>query len=181
MSRKINFELRPFAADSLKKTRSRWEKQLKNADSLAVMPSEYSRLMDWAEGHMDYVNGEEFAYGIFPIDNDVAVAVAEIIYTRRQRRWLKLLNLTLSPQYDVSLSSENPKLSDLMQIFAAAVVGTVHLTAIHASTVTKLYGRSSGMLSFLKGFAGYLEVQKVDGITATIEGRWLVFTVKRGK
>lgn len=173
------FELRPFSRKSLEETRAKWEKQLKSHQG-EVMPTEYTRLLDWAARNMAYETGETFAYGVFPRGEAAAVAIAEILYTRAQRKWLKFLNLTLSPEYDVGLASDAPDLIAIGHVFAAAISGTVGLTRVHKSRVTKLYGRSGTMLSFLKGLSAHLQANQIEGVEVTVEGRWLVIRVKEG-
>ena len=172
-------KMRAFDADSLKATCMSWERQIeKNQGDL--IPIQYQRVLSWVKDNADYdASRENFAYGIFSDDKKVASAVVDVIYSKSGRKWLKLLDVHLAPEIDLSFSSEKPDMKRIVDIFGAAILGVVRLTERHPTKVTKLYGRSSSLLSFLKRFGAYLNDHgPSDDIGVSIEGRWLVIRVK---
>lgn len=176
----FDYELRRFDATSFPSTKRVWEKQLID-NSGAVFASDYQRILDWAGECVgnDGIQGHSFAYGIFRGNSHHADAIVELVYTKPARKWLKLLNLHLCPSVDLSFHTQDIDIKQLSTIFAAAVVGTVRLTSTaHPTKVTKLYGRSGTLLSFLKGLGAYIENQNIPGLSVSIEGRWLVMNVK---
>lgn len=177
-------ELKKFDAKTLAATKAEWDRQIKK-HSKEVLASEYQRILDWATTHIDYdgVGCHTFAYGIFEKGSDHADAIVELIYLRTAKKWLKLLNLHLCPSADLAFSTEPIDLKTITTIFSVAVTGTVRLTSsVHPTKVVKLYGRSGTLLAFLKGVGAYIaadaDLQKA-GFSVTIEGRWLVFTIRK--
>jgi hypothetical protein len=179
VSKRAPYELHPFTRDTLASTELSWKKQLeKHADEL--LASNYIRILGWAKGHLDYecTNGDSsIAYGIFADGTHHAAAIVEIIYTKRGKKWLKLLDINLSPAFDLSLHSGSFDVTQLSSVFGAAVLGSIKLTATaHPAKVMKLYGRSTSALAFLKGFGIALQQKEgVQGLEVSVEGRWLVF------
>ena len=171
-----NYELKPFDALTMAATRNAWEKELSNREG-EVLPPRYERILDWAEGHIDYAAGriETLAYGIFGRSAHDADAIVELIYTKAGEKWLKLLDLHLSPSVDFAFSTQDVDIIRLNSIFAAGVDGTVRLTStMHPSNVTKVYGRSGTLLSSLKEVGTFAESSPWPGLKVSIEGRWLV-------
>jgi hypothetical protein len=176
----FDYQLKKFDATSFPSTKRTWERQLAD-NSGAIFASDYQRILDWAGTCIDDDgnNGNSFAYGIFKGNSHHADAIVELVYVKPARKWLKLLNLHLCPSVDLSFHTQDIDIKQLSHIFAAAVVGTVRLTSTaHPTKVTKLYGRSGTLLSFLKGLGAYIEGQNIPRISVSIEGRWLVMKVK---
>lgn len=179
----ITHELKAFDAKSLDATAVAWRKELAK-HRVEMMPSLHEGKLAWAASHMNYAaaDGEALAYGIFADGDPHALAIVDIVYTKTGQKWLKMLDLTLSPSLDLAFNAESADFSQIYHVFTAAMVGAVRLTKTrHPAKVTKLYGRSGTLLAFLKGFGAYMK-QKGHGhnlvFTVSIEGRWLVFRQK---
>jgi hypothetical protein len=173
------YRLNQFTADSFAKTKSGWEAQLASNKN-AVFFSEFTMILDYCSKCLDYGghSGNSYAYGIFKDGSEITDAIIELVYQKDGRKWLKLLNLHLCPEVDLSFSTQDVDLTQITAIFSASVVGTVYLTSTdHPTKVTKLYGRSGTLLSFLKGLAGHIQAN-VPEIAVSIDGRWLVMSPK---
>jgi hypothetical protein len=169
------YRLDKFTSASFGKTKASWEAQLA-ANKGAVFKSEYLMILNYCSNCLDYAgnNGNSYTYGIFKGNNDEADALIELVYQKDGRKWLKLLNLHLCPTVDVSFQTQDIDISQVSAIFGAALAGTVYLTSTdHPTKVTKLYGRSGTLLSFLKGIGAYIQAN-VPAISVSVEGRWLV-------
>ena len=173
------YRLDKFSAASFGKTKMAWGAQL-SANKNAVFSSEYMMILDYSSKCLNYQsnNGSSYVYGVFKDNSDEADAVIELVYQKDGRKWLKLLNLHLCPGVDVSFQTQNVDIAQISAIFGAALAGTVYLTSTdHPTNVTKLYGRSGTLLSFLKGIGAYIQAN-VPTISVSIEGRWLVMKSK---
>lgn len=173
-------DVRGFDADSLGETRKAWLGQVgKHSEHLSEI--EFEKTLDWAAAHLDYDNGEEgLAYGIFSKNGKVAHAVIEVVYAKPGTKWLKMLNLTLSPALFLGFVTDGGiDREALTAVYTAAVAGTLKLAGKHPSKTVKLYGRSGSLFTFLQGLAEYLkEHAPVQDVTVAVEGRWLVFRTK---
>lgn len=174
MSAAKEYELLAFDKSSLAATRKIWHSQLeKHSDEL--LASGYLRILEWAESHVDYTceNGNGIAYGIFQTGHHFAAAIVEIAYTKTGKKWLKVLDLSLSPTLDLSFYDDSFNFDVIGGIFAAAILGSIKLTkTAHPAKVTKLYGRSGTALSFFKGFgAAFEKFGGPKGMDVSIEGR----------
>lgn len=175
-------EVRAFDADTLRETRDDWVAQVeKHPTQLSV--TEFEKTLDWAAAHMDYQNGEDgLAYGVFRKNAKSADAIIEVVYTKSGNKWLKMLNLTLCP--DCIAGFIVPGLAidreRLASVYTGAIAGTLKLTGVHPSKTVKLYGRSGSLFSFLQGIADYItKHSKMNGVSVSVDGRWLVFKVKK--
>jgi hypothetical protein len=177
-----DYELRKFDADSLRNTIDGWQAQMK-AKPLSVARPQYDRIFEWVPEHVGYDDAQEenFAYGIFLGTSTCADAIAEVTYTKSGRKWLKLLDLHLSPEIDAAFFEQTIDLHRISALFSEAVIGVVKLTGnAHPSTTVKLFARSGTLLAFFRGLGAYIETQMdYKGPKITIEGRWLV--LKSGK
>lgn len=169
--------LRRFDEDSLKATVAEWQKQLTRMSG-AIFPVAYDQVLSWAAKHMDYAKGENFSYGVFSDGSHAAEGIVDVIYTRTGNKWLKMMNLTLSPEHDVAFSTQSLDFDTLTSLFTAAIVGTFELSLEHKAKVVKLFGRTNVMLAFLTGLAAVmterLKESSAPKLKVSIEGRWLV-------
>lgn len=174
-------DVRRFDAESLEETSKAWLEQVEKYSSY-LSAVDFEKTLDWASAHMDYDDGEDgLAYGIFSKNSKKAAAIIEVVYTQSGRKWLKMLNLTLSPTLIAGFIASNGGVDReaLIAVYTAAVVGTLHLAGSHPSKTVKLYGRSGSLFTFLQGLAAYLkEHSGLQGISVSVDGRWLVFKVK---
>ena len=120
------FHLKQVLWCSLKQTEIGWDKQLKK-HSKELLASEFERILEFAKAHAVYTGnpGASYAYGIFAVGEDEAIAIAELIYQRSAGKWLKLLNLHVCPAVDIAFSSQSVDIRELSHIFGAAILGTV--------------------------------------------------------
>jgi alpha-N-acetylglucosamine transferase len=178
VTKKLEYELRKFTSPTLGDTQKEWDRQIAK-DPDEILRSQYDRIFSWAAGHIDYGNHQldTFAYGLFHDGKHQADAIVEVSYAKAGRKWLKMLDLHLSPELDAAFYDQTVDLSRMSQLFTAAIFGVLHLTdTAHRADTVKLYGRSGTLLSFLKGVATYInDRSKTPGLTVAIEGRWLVF------
>jgi hypothetical protein len=181
MTASTKFRLKPFDANTWARTRAEWARQLSEHEG-EIMASEWERILEWAGRCLNYGNATEatFAYGIFREGAEFAEAIVEIVYQRSAKKWLKLLNLYVCPSIDLTFA-QALDIKTLVPIYAAAVFGTVQLTSTaHPTRVSKLYGRSGTLLTFLSDVCAYIG-QDADlvalGVKVRIEGRWLVFSI----
>lgn len=182
MAEKAKYEFRRFDDRSLSSTEASWKRQLSKHSS-EVIPTEYERKLAWAREHATYGKDEEiFAYGVFRDGGLIASAIVDVVYTKAGRKWLKLLDINLTPDLDLSFNSDKPDLDAIGDVFTAAITGVIALGAVHPAKETKLYGRSGTLLSFLKGLGAHLNGdggKLIRGkIEVLMEGRWLVFRRK---
>jgi len=179
---------REFTATTFDETNKAWREQLeKNAESL--FPNEILRVLDWAATRISYdTKAADCAYGVFLDGEHVASAIVEIVYHRKTAAsmWVKMLDITLSPELDLSITDENQvieAIARLFGVFGAAVVGSYKLTNNKATKVVKLYGRNPPLLAFLKAFGADISKDaRLKNLEVTLDGRWLVFkqsTVKK--
>lgn len=179
----LPYELKPFDDASLKATVAGWKKELSKHQT-ELMPSLHEGKLVWIQTHMNYQepNGDSLAYGIFSHGSSQASAIVDIVYTKTGQKWLKMLDLTLSPSLDLAFNADAFDFHTISGVYAATIVGAIRLTeTAHPSKITKLYGRSGTSLAFFKGFGAYME-QGSHGKNLTLkvsmEGRWLVFRQK---
>lgn len=166
-------EIRQFTTDTLSATQEHWRGQCESSEDFTGI---YQSVFDWAEEHIHYDNSnEEFAYGIFNDGSSPADAIVRVIYSSVGKRWVKMLNMDVSPKLDTSFTTEIPY-DDLASIYTATIIGVVRITQTHPTSVVKLYGRSNILLSFLTGFASYFNeaYSNKENIRVGIKGRWLV-------
>ncbi|MDC6179050.1 hypothetical protein [Ralstonia solanacearum] len=174
------FELRPFSEAWLESTRLAWRAHIDNHEMFDL---EYQRVLDAATNQINYAhppNGHPMAYGVFRSGAADASAIVLIVYTPRpgpSRGWLKMLEVNLSPQYDeFVIYGDMEKYHDALQIFAAAINGTLDLRGTHRSKVVKLYGRNESMLKLLTGVGEQIVAKGAAGVTVAMHGRWLVIS-----
>lgn len=175
--------LKPFDDASLKATATAWKKELSKHQT-ELMPSVHEGKLAWVQTHMNYkeADGGTLAYGVFERGYSQALAVVDIVYTKKGLNWLKMLDLTLSPSLDLAFNAESFDFHTISGVYAATIIGSIRLTkTAHPSKITKLYGRSGTSLAFLKGFGAYMEQANHAnnlGLKVSMEGRWLVFRQK---
>ncbi|MFV8643886.1 hypothetical protein [Ralstonia pseudosolanacearum] len=173
------FELLQFSQETLVSTRQVWRGHI---ESYEMFDLEYQRVLDAAASQIDYAhppNGSPMAYGVFQSGAADASAIVSIVYTPRpgpSRGWLKMLEVSLSPQYDeLVISGDMQKYRDVLLVFAAAISGTLNLRGTHRSKVVKLYGRNESMLKLLAGVGEGIR-GVTTGINVSMQGRWLVIS-----
>ncbi len=177
------YSIQEFDDARLAATRKAWTKAL-DQEPAEFNRAVFDRRLNLAEQSRDYAAGSEFCYGIFKTGNSAASAIVELSYTKQSSRWIKMLNLHLSPSLDLSIDKNSPNFRELAGVFSAAIVGTIKLTGVHKSRVVKLYARTPLLLSFFQFIAEQLPKQferMNDGagvaLKLSIDGRWLVIKI----
>ncbi|MEG0082243.1 MAG: hypothetical protein RR983_17295 [Massilia sp.] len=173
------YKIAQFDKAKFSSTETDW---LDTAESLGIPDLDYVKQLEWLSSHMDYeVSGDSFAYGIFEEGIEAAVATVDIVYSKRSRNdgWLKMLQLSLSPKYSPHVVSASPQvLTEVLDIYASAIVGTVQLAGVHPARTVKLYARDQYLTSLLAGVQERLNAQASATTTCRFEGRFLVISSK---
>ena len=170
-------EIAKFTPELLTLTRQAWLGASADADIPSI---DYEMNLNWAEQHIDYANpsAKSFAYGIFSEPGTAAVGIVDIVYRRMTGPdvgWLKMLTLMLSPEYAPhETRDETMRLVKTLEIYAAAIIGTIQLTGQHPSRVAKFYSRTDSQYNLL--FALNERLNQGKSYTSVIQGRWLVLT-----
>lgn len=179
----ITFVLKAFTDKTLSSTTEEWTQYIAANEMFDL---EYRRVLETASKQINYKappNGEPMSYGVFPKAGGSAVAIVSIVYTPRPgatKGWLKMLEVSVAPQYDeLNVAGDIQKYQELLWIFSAAAIGTLALSDVHKSKVVKLYGRNESMLRLLVAVGEKLQQKTVDGVTASMQGRWLVIGGKK--
>lgn len=174
----MSYALKQFSQDTLEKTQADWSTFLEDQDMFDL---EYKRALDAAAANRDYsrTSDNEFAYGIFLEGSDSAVAIVSMVHRRRvgpEVGWLKMLQVDLAPEFDeVHVQGDLERLRVVIEIYFAAIIGTVRLGTVHTAKVLKLYGRNAHLLRMLAAVAEKLQQDLADlNAEICMEGRWLV-------
>lgn len=160
---------------------------VESANKLGIPSLEFEKTAAWVAAHSDYTaSGDSYAYGIFSEDNSSACAVVDIVYSRRAGPdigWLKMLELTMSPEYSQSQINTADALLEIIRIYVAAILGTIALTDTHKARIIKLFGRNDQLMTMLASVHLHLSSEAklaADNkqlLTSRIDGRWLVISV----
>jgi len=134
---------------------------------------------DNAYGDIDSRFNVSIHYAVFDAD-EKCQALVEIVQSKRGAEvWVKMLDIFLCPQIELSPDNESSTLLRL-EVFKESLKGIFQLTAANklADTI-KVYGRSDALVTFLRGmhdsFSVIASLGTIKGIEVSIEGRWLVF------
>jgi hypothetical protein len=170
-------QFKEFDAASMAATRHAW---MGDADNGSGFPPEIEQQLDWAQGHMT-LTGTEVAYGIFKDGGHVALAICELVITRRSARskWIKFMRLRLRPSVDVQLFNNDPAgFRTAIEAYIACVQGVFHVKNQEKANTIKVYGRTQQQMGFLTILATSLQNRPELTFKTSIEGRWLVLTWK---
>ncbi len=177
MSSKQSFVFKAFDEKSFQSTAEVWTQEALNG---LAFPSEIEQLMAWAARHLAPQEGASVAYGIFSPDSKVAVAICEIVVTRKSVRskWIKMLRVRLRPQIDDALNSTSEAssagLRDALEIFIQATLGTFKLGKVEQANTIKIYGRTRQQADFLRFLGVELEKLPHNPMMVAMEGKFLV-------
>ncbi len=177
----MSYQLSKFDEERLALTIVKWSEVAARLD----MPyHEFEKDLAWVKEHIDYtVSGDSYAYGIFAEGSKEATAIVDIVYSKRAGPdvgWLKMLEITMGPEYAPSQVSSAEALLEIIRIYVAGILGTVGLTDVHKARVIKLYGHNDSLMQMLTSVQLHLATQNVEGkavFTSKFEGRWLVIAV----
>jgi hypothetical protein len=176
------YKLVEFTPNLLSKTTKDWNILLVK---YSLFQGEYKRVLEWASQCIDYkAKPEDCAYAIIRESEKSASAIVEVVYHKKgsSRSWLKMMDVTLSPEVEVMATSDNiDGLANLMDIYTAAVLGSFKLTSERKANIVKLYGRNPALMSYLSVLGTEFNSKSHSGplknLKVTIEGRWLVFSI----
>jgi predicted RNA-binding protein with RPS1 domain len=170
---RLKFSLKQFNEANFTSTGKAW---LKKASSEISFPTEAHQILEWASSRLDLTTqGDSVAFGIFKDGADIAAAICEIAITRKtaRSRWMKMLRVRLSPDLEMGVFDGSIEaMSDVQNVYVAAVAGVLKLKMEHNATILKIYGRSHEQLSLLKVLGIELE-KHLKNHTIRMDGRWL--------
>lgn len=160
-------DLTLFSNTSFLATKANWE-AIAGSDAFNL---EYGPIFDWIDERVGKTHLDVMAYGIFEAGSPHASGIVEIINSSKAKGpMIKMLKVIISPQFwDISVHRE-----EILKIFLGAIAGCIILSKTKRSKVLKLYGRSNELFSILVSLHTSFVEEPIDGLTAKIEGRWLV-------
>lgn len=169
-----------FTEESFKASSEAW---IKYAKKFEIPTLDYERIIEWAKNRIRYSDTtSSLAYGIFSGADDRALAIVDIVYTKRPGRdvgWIKMLDISLSPSFASSrVDADALKLIRVIDIFSVAISGTIDLTGNHTARVMKMYGRDEHLLSLLVAVNERLQTSLAKICDSRMDGRWLVISLR---
>lgn len=172
-------EFRQFTLETYRATLEKWTHE---AEQHECFPDEVMRKLKWIEESFSLENGRnpnrQIAYGVFQNGESIAICVCDLVLSDRGQlvgRWLKLLNVTLSPEIDVLMQCEDlGAVQTAVQAYKAATLGAFEARLEHDADTLKLYGRNDELLKFQMTLLAVLQESEKLTIKASKEGRWLV-------
>lgn len=159
----------------LEATEQAW-KLTAGADEFA---SEYLVLFEWLRSHRKYASdtGESVGYALLEEDLKVASAFFEVVSTTGRGGLTKLLKVYITPQ----LWNISDHQREVVKIYSECIKSVVRISRDNHCRNIKIYGRSDAMLSLLRSIhvalQEELDKKPESGLSVSIEGRWLVFSV----
>lgn len=181
----LKLEMLPFDAKSIERTCTTWVKDLDTCEG--VFPVDVHAIVEYIQKNSIYEHStlDSIAYGIFPnsgTSKSEASAVVKVIISKAGKKWIKMIDCQIRPQIEDNASRESASdIQKIMEIYSAAIVGSLRLTNTHKVKTVKVYGRNNALLRMLTLTAGYLKEQLTEHalpLKVSIEGRWLVVNAK---
>jgi hypothetical protein len=156
-------------------------KWMAEAESGDLFPNEVQQRLNWIPETFLPADGQsqkQLAYGVFQRDSNIAIATCELILADSgalAERWLKMLKVTLSPEIELAVQSDDMEATDVaVNAYKAAVLGSFHVRLTHDADTLKLYGRNDELLRFLMVLLVTIGQDPSSKLSAKKEGRWLV-------
>ncbi len=158
-----------FDEQTLEDTRQNWTAF---AGSHSVFALECGPIFDWMEERLgEEKTLETVAYGLFESGYTTAAAIVEVVNSAKTKGpMIKMLKVLVSPQFWDTVANRQ----EVLNIFIGAIAGCVNLSVKKKTKILKLYGRTNELLSVMMDIHTRLVSSPINGISATIEGRWLV-------
>lgn len=176
----MKYNLKEFNKESLNATDQAWNKDLENSSD--IFPGDVWRIINLARNNSNYQDkhAASLTYGIFD-GAEAADSVVEVIISKSAKKWIKMIDCFIRPGIsEQAYKKDTLAIEKLVNIYAAAIAGSMMLADHHQATVVKVFGRSEALLYILTSVAKNINESEQDlSVEATIEGRWLV--VKRIK
>lgn len=151
----------------------------KEAETCNIFPQEVVRQLKWIKESLSTqatVQSSSLAYGVFTQKDKSPVAVCELVISQKGKnnRWMKLLNVTLSPAMEAKVEAKDLKaIKTAVTAYRTAVAGSFDAKNDHDIDTLKLYGRNKTMLDLLiTTYAALEDSESFEEIKK--EGRWLV-------
>jgi hypothetical protein len=160
--------LTAFTPKTLKQTMENWSAHAGDeAFSLELGP-----MFGWiGERLKSKMQAETAYYGLFEGADPFAVAVVEVITTPKTKGpMIKMLKVIISPQFWDTVTYRK----EVLLVFSGAITGCINLSVKRGSKVLKLYGRNNELLSVMIELHTELSKHPIAGLSASIQGRWLV-------
>lgn len=116
-------------------------------------------------------------------EDDKTHALVEIIQSKKGKEvWIKMMDITLCPELEFSIQDDR-NTTERLTVFVTALIGIFSLTkGVTMANTVKVYGRTELLLTFLRGMHDSIktvtELGTIQGVSVSIEGRWLVFRAK---
>lgn len=172
----VTYDFRPFDDRLLTATTDSWQV---DSEQDYAFPGAVDDLMNWVSTHTQHLSGEAVAYGVFPKESPVALAICECVFraTTQRTHWVKFLKMTLRPELENRLEAKDlTALRTTLDVYRSAVFGVLQLKIDRQAPTMKIYGRSHDQLMFLQSVAIDLADSPTfsEHHTTEIEGRWLV-------
>jgi len=161
-------QLKSFTAKTLRQTRDNWASHAGDeAFSLELGP-----IFEWiGERLRSKAQAETAYYGLFEGSELHAAAIVEVITTPKTKGpMIKMLKVIISPQFWDTVTYRK----EVLLIFLGAIAGCINLSMKRGSKILKLYGRNNELLSVMIEVHTELSKNPIAGLSASIQGRWLV-------
>lgn len=174
----MTYQLRQFTEESFVATKENWQ-GIAGEDEFM---SEFGVVFEWLGDNRDYANGgkagNSLGYGLFYGENGHACALAEVVARPMVRGGLtKLLKVLITPEY-WNIEEHAARIVD---IYSAAILGTIELSeAVQARTI-KLYGRGDQMMKLLRSINDSVNKRFSESaggrIKSAMKGQWLEISI----
>lgn len=165
-----------LSSSTYEETLEMWSKE---AEACNIFPQEIIRQLKWIDESLSNktsVQPSSLAYGVFTQKDKIAIAVCELVISQKSKnnRWMKLLNVTLSPAIEAKVEAKDlDAIKTTISAYRTAVSGSFDAKNDHSIDTLKLYGRNETMLNLLTTTYAALEAsESFEDIKK--EGRWLV-------
>ncbi|MDR5825924.1 hypothetical protein [Caballeronia sp. LZ043] len=177
----MELTLKQFDGEAIDSTTRQWDEFLTEHEMFDL---DYRRVLAGAMEYATYEKAKDntYSYGVFANGTKYALAVVSVVHTPKpglQLGRLKMLQVDLSPEFDeVLIAGDLEKRRAVLDIYYAAIAGTIQLGTVHASRVIKLYGRNNHLLEILSGLAQRVADKPFEKVSVSMQGRWLVIEVQ---
>lgn len=150
----------------------------------------YEMALDWAKKIMDESStpaSEPSPIAILDesTKDPVAIATYRVVHPNSENSWVKVLNIVVSPKFDVRLPSEATQNNwtrgaEFGKIAGALITGSILKASESESRTIKFYASNEITLDFFELMVDNLSSNPALHITnldANTQGNWLVFKV----
>lgn len=171
-------EFRKITQQEYEATLAKWTKEAEECD---CFPEEVPRKLAFIQEALTPPQDSVFrrlAYGLFANDAPVATGVCELVLSNKGSlggKWIKLMNLVLSPEIDTKMQDEDMVAIDAaVSAYKAAALGAFSVRLEHEADTLKLYARNDQQLRFLMVLLAMIKADNSSTLRASRQGKWLV-------